>query len=88
METFGERLRELRTDKGLTQKELGEKIGYAQSTVVYWENNENEPTVTAIKKLCKFFGVSADFLIGLEDQFYKIYAAAQICAAALIFVHI
>lgn len=67
METLGERLRELRTDKGLTQKELGEKIGYAQSTIVYWENNENEPTATAIKKLCRFFGVSADFLIGLED---------------------
>lgn len=67
MENFGERLRELRLEKGLTQKQLAIEIGNAQSAIVYWEANKQEPTISALKKLCKFFDVSADYLLGLED---------------------
>lgn len=67
MENFGERLKELRLEKGLTQKQLANEIGNAQSAIVYWETNKQEPTISALKKLCKYFGVSADYLIGLED---------------------
>lgn len=67
MENFGERLKELRLEKGLTQKQLAKEIGNAQSAIVYWETNKQEPTISALKKLCNYFGVSADYLIGLED---------------------
>lgn len=67
MENFGERLKELRLEKGLTQKQLANEIGNVQSAIAYWENNKQEPTISALKKLCKYFGVSADYLIGLED---------------------
>lgn len=67
MENFGERLRELRTEAGLTQKQLAAEIGNAQSAIVYWESNKQEPTISALKKLCLYFGVTADYLIGLED---------------------
>ena len=67
MENFGERLKELRLERGITQKELANEIGNAQSAIVYWEANKQEPTISALKKLCNYFGVSADYLIGLKD---------------------
>ncbi len=67
MENFGEKLKELRIEKGLTQKELATELGNAQSAIFYWETNKQEPTISALKKLCKFFEVSADYFLGLED---------------------
>jgi transcriptional regulator with XRE-family HTH domain len=68
MNIFGERLKELRKQKGLTQKQLGEEIEQAQSTIVYWEKNEQEPSISSLVKLCKFFEVSADYLLGLTEE--------------------
>lgn len=67
MYNFGEKLKELRIEKGLTQKQLAEQINSAQSAIYYWESNKQEPTISALKKLCIFFNVSADYLLGLED---------------------
>ena len=67
MENFGERLKELRLEKGLTQKQVANEIGNTQSAIVYWESNKQEPTISTLKKLCRFFNVSADYLIGLEE---------------------
>ena len=64
---FGEKLKELRIEKGLTQKQLAEQIDSAQSAIYYWESNKQEPTISALKKLCLFFNVSANYLLGLED---------------------
>lgn len=68
MNTFGERLKELRVEKGWTIERLAKEIHHAKSAVSYWENNQKEPTLSAIKELCFLFGVSADYLIGLEDD--------------------
>ena len=67
MDSFGEKLKELRIEKGLTQKELAQELGNAQSAIFYWETDKQEPTISALKKICKFFDVSADYLLGLED---------------------
>lgn len=64
---FNKRLRELRLERGLNQRKLGSEIKVSQPTIVAWENNENEPKATYIYRLAKFFDVSADFLLGLED---------------------
>ncbi len=65
---FGKRLKELREEKALSQKELASIIGYNQSMISFWENGVNEPTESAIRKISIFFGVSADYLLGLEDE--------------------
>lgn len=70
MKNFGERLKELRIEKGLTQKQLAQKIDNAQSAIVYWESNRQEPSISALKKLCIELDVSADYLLGLEDDKY------------------
>lgn len=66
MKNFGEKIKELRKENGLTQKQLAEAIDSAQSSVYYWESNKQEPNISALKKLCQFFNVSADYLLDLE----------------------
>ena len=67
MNKFAERLKELRIEKGLTQKQLADKVQISQAIISLYEKNVRMPTVDIIIALCKFFKVSADYLIGLED---------------------
>lgn len=64
---FQNRLKELRTEKGVSQKDLGVAIGATYSAVSYWEKGINEPKISHVIALCKYFDVSADYLLGLED---------------------
>ncbi|MFQ7036037.1 MAG: helix-turn-helix domain-containing protein, partial [Candidatus Borkfalkia sp.] len=62
------KIRELRKDKGLTQKQLAELINKSPTGVASWEQGLSEPSVNDIRSLCKIFEVSADYLLGLEDE--------------------
>ena len=64
---YGQRIKELRQEKGLTQAQLAEKITTTASTIGKYEREELQPNVETIKAICKFFGVTADYLIGLEE---------------------
>ena len=65
--TFGERLRELRKEKGLNQIELAKSVGVGKSIISLWETNECEPTLSKLIALSDFFGVTLDYLAGRED---------------------
>ena len=67
MKTFGEKLQELRKDKKLTQKEVAEKLAVTISTLSHWECNYQEPSFKDLVALCRFYEVSADYLVGLEN---------------------
>lgn len=67
METFAERLKELRTEKNLTQVELAKATNLSKSAISFWESGERTPNINAVIVLAKYFEVSADYLIGLED---------------------
>lgn len=64
---FGSRLKELRLEKQLTQKELAKILLCDQSMITRWEHEECEPTESVIRRTALYFSVSADFLIGLKD---------------------
>lgn len=64
---FSERLKELRTAANLSQMDLSLKTGISQSAIAKWELNKTEPTASAIITLAKFFGESADYLLGLKE---------------------
>lgn len=64
---FGIRLKELRTERKVTQTELAKALGCSQSMIAQWETHRNKPTEDFIVKAAKFFGVSADYLLGLID---------------------
>ena len=65
---FGEKLSELRKDKGLSVIELSKEIGFSKSVIYFWENGQREPTANAILVISRFFNVSTDYLLGLEDE--------------------
>lgn len=64
---FKDILKDLRMEKGLTQEELAKQINFSLSVVNKWENGKKNPSVDAIKVLAKFFNVSTDYLLGLEE---------------------
>ncbi len=66
--TFGERLRELRQDRRLTQAQLGEALKTTQRKISYLETDKNEPSIEDLKRLCRYFGVSADYFLGLPPH--------------------
>lgn len=65
---FAEKLKELRNEKGKSQKALAEAIGVGQSTIAQIELARNEATASTIRKLSAFFDVSADYLLGLTSD--------------------
>ena len=66
--SFGERVRLLRERRSLSQAELGRSLHMTQRKISYLENDRYEPGVEDIRALCRFFGVSADYLLGLSPN--------------------
>ena len=64
---FGIKLKELRIEKGLSQRKLGELLGFCNQTVSFWETGSREPDLDALIKIADFFEVSVDYLLGRED---------------------
>ena len=64
---IGKLIRELRKEKGITQIELAKEISTTQDTISLWELGKSYPDVINVVKLCKFFGVTSDYLLGLNE---------------------
>ena len=60
---FAENLKQLRQSKGMTQQELGKKLGVDKRTVSAWETKVCEPSFTILSKLCEIFDESFDNLL-------------------------
>lgn len=65
---FAERLKKLRTDKGLSQEELAKVVGVKQQTIGGWENGRTEPDHQITCKLADFFGTTTDDLLGRSNS--------------------
>lgn len=59
----GDNIRALRKERGLTQKELGELCGMADSAIRYYESNRGNPTQKTIKRIATALGVTVDYLL-------------------------
>lgn len=69
MATFGERLRELREERGLTQPELAEALGVGKNTIFVWEKERRKPAKDFdLLKAARFFDVSYLYLLGISDD--------------------
>lgn len=70
MKEFGERLKQLRINRSMTQDELGLifESPKAQSTIGTWERGNREPSMTDLIRISNFFNVSVDYLLGLTDE--------------------
>ena len=65
---YRERLRNVREDRDLTQAQVGAVIQKSQQGYNHIEAGRAELKIDDLIKLCRFYGVSADYLIGLSDQ--------------------
>ena len=68
MVEFGKRLKELRKQKNLTQKQLGDLIGVKNSIISFYENGDRMPSPEIIRLLAYYLHVSSDFLMGIEKK--------------------
>lgn len=62
---YGHKFKELREDKDLTQAEVAKRIGTTQQQIYKYEANIQEMTGSRLKEFCQFYGVSADYILGL-----------------------
>src|SRR3989339_1592756 len=76
MSSFGERFRQLRLQKGMTQQELIDEFNkkydysFGKTTISQYENNKRIPEITTLQKLSEYFSVSIDYLLGMTDYPY------------------
>jgi len=64
---FAERLRELRKSRGLFIEHLEKELKVSNASISRWENGKQVPTIIQLYNIAKYFGVSTDYLVGLED---------------------
>lgn len=65
--TFGEKIKKLRTDNGLTQDELAEKTYVTRTAISKWENDKGYPSIDSLKQLSNLLHISIDELISDTD---------------------
>lgn len=68
METFNEKLKQLRNGMNLSQKQIAEKLGITRSAYANYEQGTREPDFETLKKICFLFDCTSDYLIG-KDEF-------------------
>lgn len=66
--SFGEKIKNLREELELNQSELGKKLQMTQRKISYIECSKCEPSIDDIRAFCKFFNVSADYLLGIKNK--------------------
>ena len=66
---FCQRLKELRSEKGVSQKVVADFLGITDKGYCFYELGQREPSISTLIKLCNYFDVSADYLIGRSDNY-------------------
>ena len=65
--SFASRLRMLRKEQRMTQKEVGEVLHYGYTAIANYESGRNQPSIPDLKKIASIFDVSLDYLLGVND---------------------
>ena len=64
---ISKRIYELRKEKNISQHTLSQEIGVTQKAIDFWEKGINEPKASYIISIAKYFNVTTDYILGLED---------------------
>ncbi len=68
---FPEKLKRLRTELNLTQKDFADKLGVSQSSVNYWEKGQRVPSIEAAARIADFFGITIESLLDSDDRLVR-----------------
>lgn len=75
------RFLELRTEKGLSQRDVAKAMYVSQGTYNNWENGKTQPSIEQLIRLAHFFEVSVDYLIGNTDELGTVNAQSSVTSA-------
>ena len=64
---LGEKIKYLRKEKGIGQNLLARELGVSNASISYWETGKQIPSAEVVYKIAKYFEVTADYLLGLEE---------------------
>ena len=67
MKIFAERLKELRLEKNISVLQLSKELKVSDTTVGRWEKATIIPNIEHLRNIAVYFGVTTDYLVGLED---------------------
>ena len=67
---FGDQIKTLRKSHNLNQVQLAQKLDVSKQTVSNWENNNILPSIEMLVSIAKFFSVSTDYLLELDERDY------------------
>lgn len=65
---LGDRIREIRQSRGMSQVELGKKIGVSKQSISNWENENIQPSIDMLIRIAKVFSVTSDYLLCLDSR--------------------
>ena len=68
MNMIGERLKDIRKDAGDRQEDLAQKLQVSLSTVKSWEGEKSAPSHELLVRICRLYGVTSDYLLGLSEE--------------------
>lgn len=68
MNTFKDKLKELRLERNISQKELGDFLNMSKMAISHWESGHSEPSIAQLIILSNYFDVSVDYLIGKTES--------------------
>ena len=68
MSEFPKRLKELREEHGLSKRALAKELRTTEDSIYSWEKGRSEPSLEVLCQICCYFHISADYLLGLEDE--------------------
>lgn len=65
---FSERIKQLRIARGINQVELAGRLNVSKQCISNWENDNIQPSIEMLMKTARFFSVTTDYLLGLEEK--------------------
>ena len=65
---YGQRIRELRLERNMTQDQLAKELGVTQKNISKYELEQLDQNTETLIQICRLFDVSADYLLGLKDS--------------------
>ena len=75
--TFSETMSALRRERGYSQRKAAADLNISQALLSHYENGAREPGLDFVRRACAYYGVSADYLLGLSDHPFSAEAALR-----------
>lgn len=67
MANFSERIKELRSQRKLSQRELGRALNLSNASIAMYETGKRTPDIETLEAICDYFNVTMDYMLGKED---------------------